>query len=329
MAERALYVTGKREVERRPIELDALGPEEVGVETRVSGISPGTELLVYRDQVPEGFAVDETIDDLEGEFQYPLSYGYAAVGDVRKVGDQVDDCWLGRTVFSFTPHQTAFRSRPDSLFVLPEGLPVSAGVFVPTVETAANLVLDGNPRLDERVVVFGAGVVGLNTIRLLGAFPLEELVVVEPLPRRRELAREFGADVVCDPSEVDGIEEMDLAFEITGTPSVLDDAIGAVGYDGRIVVASWYGTKRAAPNLGGRFHRDRIEIVSSQVSTISPELRGRWDRNRRFETVRRWLERIDHERLLTHRIPFDSAEDAYELLEQRPNETLQVVLTYE
>ncbi len=332
MTEEALYFTGQDTVERRPLDLGALAPGEIEIETRVSGISPGTELLVYHGNVPEGFAVDETIDALGGEFQYPLTYGYASVGDVRAIGEGVDDSWLGRTVFSFTPHQTATQCRPESVFPLPPDLPTSAGVLLPQIETATNLVLDGNPKLGERVIVFGAGVVGLNTIRMLGSFPLERLVVVEPRSKPRELARSFGADVVLEPVEAaEELErmDMDLAYEITGNPSVLDDAIDAVGYDGRIVVASWYGTKRAAPDLGGRFHRDRIDIVSSQVSTIRPELRGRWDRERRFETAGRWLERIDHERLITDRVPFHAAGDAYERLAATPEDTLQVVLTYE
>jgi len=122
--------------------------------------------------------------------------------------------------------------------------------------------------------------------------------------------------------------DADLAVELSGEPAVLNDAIDAVGYDGRIVVGSWYGEKRAPIDLGGSFHRDRIELVSSQVSTIDPARRGRWDRDRRFEAAVEWLDQLDCERLISHRVPFAEAADAYELLDDRAESALQVVLTY-
>lgn len=329
MTNSALFFTGPRTVEISAIEPVSPAADEVVVETTASAISAGTELLVYRDQAPENTEIDETLNGFDGDFSYPMQYGYASVGTVVETGSDVDNDWLGRTVFSFTPHQRRVAVTPDELVVVPDNIPPAHATLLPTIETATTLVLDCNPRLDERVVVFGAGVVGLCTTRLLAAFPLADLVVVDPIANRREHAEELGADRTIGPEEVsESVSDYDLAVELSGQPEVLNDAVNSVGYGGRVVVGSWYGSKRAAVDFGGRFHRNRIEIVSSQVSTIAPELRGRWDKTRRFETALRWLERIRPDRLISHRIPFSAANEAYERLDNQPESTLQVVLTY-
>jgi len=328
MADSALYFTAPRTVEPRPVSVDPAATEVV-VETDVSAISAGTELLVYRDEAPDDLPVDETIDAFDDSFEYPLRYGYAAAGRVVDTGSEVSDAWLDRQVFGFHPHQTRFAAAPDDLVVLPDDVSPAHGSLLPTVETATNLVLDSEPRLGESVVVFGAGVVGLCTTRLLSAFPLADLTVVEPIADRRETATAMGADRVVTPETAAAeLGDRDLALELSGQPAVLNDAIDAVGYDGRIVVGSWYGDKRAPIDLGGAFHRDRIELVSSQVSTIDPPRRGRWDRERRFDTAVEWLDRLDYERLISHQVPFAEAADAYELLNERAESALQVVLTY-
>ena len=328
MTETALYFTGPETLDHRPIDVDPAA-DEVVVATEASAISAGSELLVYRDEVPTEMPVDETIEAFDDTFEYPLRYGYAAAGTVVETGSDVADEWLDRSVFGFRPHQTRFAAAPDELVVLPDGVSAAHGCLLPTVETATNLVLDSEPRLGESVVVFGAGVVGLCTTRLLSAFPLDELVVVEPIAARREAATSMGADRTLTPEAAAAeLGDCDLAVELSGEPAVLNDAIDAVGYDGRVVVGSWYGEKRAPIDLGGSFHRDRIELVSSQVSTIDPARRGRWDRKRRFDTAVEWLDRLDCERLISHRIPFEQAADAYELLDEQSEPVLQVVLTY-
>jgi 2-desacetyl-2-hydroxyethyl bacteriochlorophyllide A dehydrogenase len=331
MTDSALYFTAPETVEVRETTVGPPAADELLVDTRTSAISAGTELLVYRDQTPDDFPADETLDALDGDLSYPLRYGYAASGVVREVGDDVDSDWTGQSVFAFAPHQTSFRVSPESVVALPPETTPAAGSLLPSVETATNVVLDAAPRLGERVVVFGAGVIGLCVTRLLAAFPLESLVVVDPIERRRTLAAELGADRTTTPAalaEDAPTDGADLAIELSGQPSTLDDAIRAVGYDARIVVGSWYGTKREPIDLGGRFHRDRIDIVSSQVSTISPELRGRWDRDRRMDAALDRLDWIPATDLITHRIPFEQAAEAYRLLDAEPDTTIQVVLEY-
>ena len=143
------------------------------------------------------------------------------------------------------------------------------------------------------------------------------------------------ADVAVGPEDVaaavdsdDGRSGADLVYELSGQPSALDDAVAATGYDSRVVVGSWYGTRRASLDLGSGFHRDRVSIESSQVSTLSPETRGRWSHARRMRTALERLREHDIGSLVTHRVPFDDAPTAYRLLDERPDEALQVLLTY-
>ncbi len=333
MNARRLTFVGPREVTLREVTLDPLADTDLRVDTHASAISPGTELLIYNDEVPTGMRIDPTIDALDGEFEYPLAYGYAAVGEVTATGDAIDDDWLGRRVFAFEPHADRFQVAADAVVPLPEPVDTRAATLLPSVETATNLVLDGQPRIGERAVVFGAGPIGLCTIQLLADFPLAELVVVEPLAARRELAATLGADRVVPPADAPTFADAtpsgaDLVYELSGEPATLDAAIEAVGYDGRIVVGSWYGSKRAPVELGGSFHRDRISLVSSQVSTISPALRGRWDTDRRFDVALDQLSALPTDRLLTHELPFTDAAEAYRLLDTNPDETLGVLLTY-
>ena len=162
--------------------------------TRVSAISAGTELLAYRGQLAADLALDETLPALAGgSFRYPFRYGYASVGEVTGVGAGVDAGWLGRRVFSFQPHASAFVAGVDDVFAVPDGPAGSLAALFASQETAVNLVLDGRPLLGERVVVVGQGVVGLLTTALLARFPLQALAAVESDPARAALARQLGA----------------------------------------------------------------------------------------------------------------------------------------
>jgi 2-desacetyl-2-hydroxyethyl bacteriochlorophyllide A dehydrogenase len=335
MNRRSLYFTGPSAAAIRSTSVE-MADNEVLVETRVSGISAGTELLIYRGDAPTDLPADETLEALDGDLSFPVRYGYAAVGDVIEAGSEVDEEWIGRTVFGFTPHESRFSLPPERLLAVPDAVDPEAMAVFPSVETATSLALDGRPRVGEEVVVFGAGVVGLCTIGVLSSFPLRRLVAVEPIEGRRERAREMGADVAVSPGDLDGVldagtdrDGADLVYELSGRPATLDDAVAAAGYDGRVVVGSWYGDKPATLDLGSQFHRDRIAIESSQVSTLAPETRGRWSKQRRGETAVERLREFDASDLVTHRVPFADAPDAYRLLDRQSDDVLQVLLTYE
>lgn len=340
MSARALYFTAPYELEIREVEVPDPDPNEVKIDAELSAISSGTELLVYRGDIPRTVPTDRTIQSLQGTFEFPLQYGYAVVGRVTEAGAGLTDDWLGARVFAFHPHASEFVAPVDDVVRLPEDCPAGTAAVLANLEAATNFLLDGHPLVGERVLVFGQGVVGLLTTALLGRFPLASLVAVEPHERRRELSRAFGADRCLDPAG-DEVAELgalagndgaptgaDLTYELSGDPAALSTAIDATGFGGRVVVGSWYGSRPVELDLGGHFHRSRIRLVSSQVSSIDPSLRGRWSRERRLRTAQSWLDAIDVDALVTHRLPIEDAAEAYALLDERPADAVQVLLTY-
>jgi 2-desacetyl-2-hydroxyethyl bacteriochlorophyllide A dehydrogenase len=318
------------------------GPQQVLVRTIVSAISPGTELLVYRGLWPEGVAVDASIPALSGGFHYPVKYGYSAVGRVIDLGHDVDRGWLGRTVFAFNPHESHFLATPDNVVPVPDDLAPETAAFLPNMETAITFLLDGRPLIGENAAVVGQGVVGLLTTALLARFPLRCLATFDGIAARREASRALGAHIALDPTAADatgsladafqqagGDGRADLTYELSGNPAALDLAIEITGFSGRIVVGSWYGAKRSEVNLGGSFHRSRMRIVSSQVSTLSPELTGRWTSTRRLDATLQMLRQIEVANLVTHRFPISQVAQAYDMLHSSPEQAIQVLLTYE
>lgn len=335
MKRRSVYFTGPglAALVEEPMPVPAQG--EALVETLVSAISPGTEMLFYRGQLPAGVAVDTSIAALSGGLAYPLKYGYACVGRVVGLGADTDDEWMGRLVFAFQPHESHFCAPVTALLPLPAGMEAERAALLPNAETAVNLTMDGAPLVGERAIVFGLGIVGLLTTALLAQFPLTALYAVDPIGFRRAVAASLGATQTFDPADMQPLAAAlaesngpDLIFELSGQPAALDQAVQVAGYGARIVVGSWYGNKRASLDLGERFHRNRIQIVSSQVSTLAPNLTGRWTKARRIESAWRFLAKLPVERLITHRFPVGKAADAYRLIDQQPGQTVQVVLYY-
>ena len=337
MKRQTIYFTAPRQVELREETLPALGADEVLVETTCSAISAGTEMLVYQGRFPRDVKTDPVISSLRGGFEYPLAYGYATVGRVMDVGKSVNRELVNRSVFAFQPHTSHFITTPDSLFPIPESLSLENACFLPNMETAVNLVQDGAPILGERVMVFGQGIVGLLTASLLKEFPLDALVTADCFPLRRESSLAQKVTASLDPDAIDfhaslsgyAQDGFDLVYELSGNPSALNDAIASTRFSGRIVIGSWYGEKRAPIDLGGAFHRSRIKLISSQVSTIAPELSARWDKSRRFSVAWEALRRIQPERWITHRFLLSQAAEAYRLLDESPQETIQVIFQHQ
>lgn len=333
MTARSIHFTGPREVtvDEYPVPDPSAG--ELRFESIVSAISPGTELLVYRGEVPNGLPADATIDALDGSLEYPVQYGYATVGRVTAVGEGVSADWSDELVFAFHPHASHGIAAPEGVRRVPEACPPERAAFLANVEAATSFVMDGRPRIGEEIAVFGQGVLGLLTTALLAEFPLSVLVTVEPHGSRRELSEQLGADESLPPdgpiAPAFGTDDgADLTFELSGNPEALDAAVDATGYAGRVVVGSWYGNRRTDLHLGGRFHRSHIRIRSSQVSSVDPDHAGRWTKDRRFELAWQLLRTLEPRRLVTHRLPIERAPEAYRLLDQSPDETVQVLLTY-
>ena len=332
---RALWFTAPRTAEFRPERVPSPKPGEVRVRAIASAISHGTEMLVYRGEVPTDLPLD--LPTFAGDFSFPIKHGYATVGRVLDTGADVDSLSPDDLVFVHHPHQDTFTVPAELPVRLPEGIDPATGLFFANLETALNVVHDTPLRLGETALVFGQGVVGLLVTQLLKLAGADRVLAVEPLRKRRELALEVGADQAFELVE-DLHERLleatagrgaDVAVEVSSSGAALQAAVDAVATEGTVVVASWYGTKPVVLSLGGHFHRGRVRLRSSQVGQINPELRPRWDRARRTQAVLGLLPRLHLEELVSHRLPFEEAPGAYRLVDERPGEAVQVVLTYD
>jgi 2-desacetyl-2-hydroxyethyl bacteriochlorophyllide A dehydrogenase len=311
------------------------GPDQVRIRAIASALSQGTEMLVYRGEVPADLPLD--LPTLAGSFAFPVKYGYASVGRVLDTGTSVTGVRAGDAVFTLHPHQSVYNA-PASLVVrLPDELDPLLGVFSANVETAVNVLLDTPLHLGETAAVFGLGTVGLLIAQLLRRAGAGLVIGVDPLERRRILGRSAGLDHALAPDEglpgrlrdLTAGRGADVVIEVSGAPAALQTAIEAVAIEGTVVAVSWYGTKPVPLLLGGHFHRGRVRLRSSQVGRINPVLSARWDRDRRTALVLDLLARLNLAELISHRFPLTQAAAAYRLVDEQPGETVQVVLTYE
>ena len=337
MAATSVWFTAPKTVELRPATAPPPGRGQVRIESVLSGISHGTEMVVYRGECPSGLSLDSALPTLPGEFTFPMSYAYASVGRIRDAGSEVPDLVEGDLVFAFNPHQTCYTIPIDAVIKLPEEMDPRIGVFVANLETAVNALLDAAPRLGDRIVVIGQGVVGLLITQLALRAGASLVVTSDLHEKRRQLSQTAGADLVLNPA-TDSLPERvsaltqgtgaDVVIEASGQPQALNEAIEAAGVEGRVVVVSWYGTKRAELALGADFHRKRLTLKSSQVSSLDPSLSARWSIVRRRELAVRYLSELSFDDLISHVLPFDRAAEAYRLIDERPDEIVQVVLEY-
>jgi len=273
---RAYWATAPYAGELRSHLLPPVGDGEVLVQTLYSAISRGTEALVCAGRVPASEYRRMRCPRQEGEFPFPVKYGYAAVGRVV----QGPDALVGRPVFVHHPHQTRFVVGEGEVFPLPEAVPPERGVLAAAMETALNGVWDARPAVGERVLVIGAGLVGLLAAWLIARIPGIELALVDVDGERARVAEALGIPFRL-PEEVEG--EADLLLHASGAPEALARALGWAGFEARIVELSWYGDALVPLPLGAAFHSRRLRLISSQVGHIAAPQRPRWDKRRRME----------------------------------------------
>lgn len=325
---RSLWFTGPRTVELRSGELAPLEPNQVLVSTLYSGISGGTEMLAYRGQLDAEMPLDDTIGALGGTFRYPFRYGYSCVGTVVESRSAIG---AGATVFAFHPHQDVFVA--DAADVVPvgghDGVDPRVATLFPLVETALQITLDSGPVAFERVAVFGLGTVGILTALLLqraGAHVLG----VDPADGRRDVAGQLGLDA-CAPSDVGdtlGDRRLALAIEASGSPAALTGTLPCMDHEGTVLVASWYGTTPVELPLGADFHRRRLTLRSTQVSSIPAAQSARWDIARRRDIARRLLGELPLAVLATHTFDFERADDAFAAIDSAADGLIHAALGY-
>jgi len=327
---RALRFVAPRRVEIQRVEVSPPAPGEILVRTRWSGISGGTELLAYRGELDPDLELDETISSLGGTFRYPFGYGYSCVGEVERSG--VDGIVEGATVFAFHSHQDRF-TVPAADVVAIDGVDGRIATLFPLVETALQVSLDAGPHMDEPVVVLGLGPVGMLAAALLqrsGA----DVLGADPREDRRGTAAALGIRAV-DASEIRAAVEattsgagVPLVVDASGSPSALPAALELLAHEGEALVCSWYGTKEVRLPLGGAFHRRRLQIRSTQVSTIPSRLAGWWDLPRRRRAATRLMTELPLKLLATHEVPFERAPSAFAALDRGDDGVMHVALRF-
>lgn len=325
---RTVQFVAPHQVELVDVAVPEPRPGDVIVRAEFSGISGGTEMLAYRGELDSSVRRDETLGALTGSFEYPFTYGYSAVGTVVASRGDVGE---GERVFAFHPHQSRFSVSATDVVRIGEYDPRAATLF-PLVETALQISLDTGIRYREFAAVLGLGPVGILTAILLtrsGA----SVLASDPKPWRREAAQACGLETVRPDGLCDAISAAtrkrgaDVIVEATGNPDALGESLGLLSTEGVAIVASWYGAKPVTLPLGAEFHRRRLEIRSSQVSTIGGRA-VRWDRRRRLETTRALLQELPLSRLSSHTFPFERAPEAYAALDRGDDGIVHVALSY-
>jgi NADPH:quinone reductase-like Zn-dependent oxidoreductase len=253
--------------EIRPATLPDLGAGDVRVRTLRSGVSRGTETLVFRGGVPASQYAAMRAPFQEGDFPGPLKYGYLNVGTVEHGPPDL----RGRTVFCLYPHQTAYVVPATSVAVVPEGVPPARAVLAGTVETAVNALWDAAPLIGDRITVVGAGMVGCCVARLLARFPGVRVCLVDVDPARAQVAASLGVDFALPGAAADG---RDLVVHTSATSAGLQRSLDLLAPEGTVLDLSWYGDAEVTLSLGGAYHSGRLAIRSSQVGMVSPARRG-------------------------------------------------------
>ena len=275
----ALWYIAPGQAELRPAPLAALQPGEARLAMLWSGISRGTERLVFSGRIPASEHDRMRAPMQGGDFPFPVKYGYCAVARVEEGPSD----WLGETVFCLHPHQSRFNAPIERLTILPEALPPRRATLAANMETALNALWDSGAGPGDRIVVVGAGLVGLLVAYLAARMPGADVTIVDIDEDRAALAKSFGAEFVT-PNDFHAARhaDADVVFHASASPAGLALALSAGGLEARIVELSWYGEGATATPLGGAFHSRRLHIVSSQVGQIAPSRRPRWNYARRL-----------------------------------------------
>ncbi|WP_128375706.1 zinc-dependent alcohol dehydrogenase [Streptomyces cavernae] len=265
---RAFWLRSPGQGEIREVELPRRADDEVLVRSLCSGVSRGTETLVFRGGVPENQYAAMRAPFQEGEFPGPVKYGYLNVGVVEEGPSSL----VGRTVFSLYPHQSRFVVPADAVTVVPDDVPAGRAILAGTVETAVNALWDASPLIGDRIAVIGAGMVGSSVAALLARFPGVRVQLVDALPARAEIAAALGVDFAL-PEEAAG--DCDLVVHASATEAGLTRALELLAPEGTVIELSWYGDRKVSLPLGEVFHSRRLTVRSSQVGTVSPARPGR------------------------------------------------------
>jgi 2-desacetyl-2-hydroxyethyl bacteriochlorophyllide A dehydrogenase len=321
-------------------------PGEVLIRTLYSGISAGTELTAYRGSNP--YLNKRWNDDsrlfVEGDtsISYPVDgWGYEEVGEVVSLGSPAEGVSVGDVVWGTWGHRSHTVKKADwaAQRILDASVDPRVGIFSQIGGIALNLVLDADLHIGETVAVFGLGVPGqlaAQLARLNGG----RVIAVDGLAARRQLALDLGADCVLDPADGGVAERIrdltegrgaDVCLEVSGSYHALHEAVRSVAYSSRVCVAGFMQGEGAGLRLGEEFHHNRVSLIGSQISGVAPALQHRWNYDRLARTAIQLAsdKRLNVTDLITHTVPIAQAAEAFQMLDERPQDALQVVLSFD
>jgi 2-desacetyl-2-hydroxyethyl bacteriochlorophyllide A dehydrogenase len=305
----------RREILRPP------GPDEVLVEASFSGISRGTERLVYQGRVPASQRQAMRAPFQAGDFTFPVKYGYSSVGVVVEGSEAL----RGRRVFCLHPHQDRYVVPAAAVLPLPTAVPEPRAVLAANMETALNGWWDVPPRIGDRIAVVGAGVVGALAAALAARVPASRVELIDVNPHRAEIAQALGV-AFRTPAEASG--EADLVVHASGTPDGLATALGLAGFEATVLELSWYGDQPVPAPLGEAFHSRRLLLRSSQVGAVAPARRARRDHRQRLLLALELLADPRFDALLAPPAPFRALPQAMHALMAGPTAVLCQPVAY-
>ncbi|MEV7551355.1 zinc-binding alcohol dehydrogenase [Amycolatopsis sp. NPDC089917] len=265
--ERAFWFSGSGDGELRPVTLPPVGDGEVLVRTLCSGVSRGTETLVFRGEVPASQRTAMRAPFQEGDFPGPVKYGYLNVGVVEQGPEHL----VGQVVFCLYPHQTRYVVPASAVTPVPHGVPPERAILAGTIETAVNAVWDAAPKLGDRIAVVGAGMVGGSVAKLLSGFPATRVQLIDVDPGRAKVAEALGVDF---STPEDALGDCDLVVHASASEAGLARSLELLAPEGEVIELSWYGDRRISVPLGENFHSRRLAIRCSQVGMVSPARRS-------------------------------------------------------
>lgn len=286
----------------RPVNLGPASADDACIEALFSGVSRGTEALVFRGGVPLSQVAAMRCPFQEGEFPAPVKYGYSLVGRVIDGPPEL----RGRTAFVLHPHQTCLVVPAAAAVPVPDDVPAERAILAANMETALNIVWDAGIQPGDRVCVIGAGVVGLLTAWLVRQFPAVPVLVHDVDPAKAAAANDLGLAFACDPA---GFGPFDIVIHASGNPAGLRTALELAEFEGVIVEASWFGDREVALPLGEAFHSRRLTLRSSQVGAVAASRRGRTSHRARLELALRLLTDDRLDRVISGESDFESLPD--------------------
>ena len=317
----AFWVTGAGQGELRPEPLSDPHSGDCLVRALYSGISRGTESLVWRGEVPTSEYATMRAPFQAGDFPWPVKYGYCSVGLVEAGPAPLP----GRVVFCLYPHQTRYRVPATAVHPLPAAVPPGRAVLAALLETAVNGLWDAAPRIGDRIAVIGGGTLGCLCAWLAGRLPGCAVTLIDTNPGRAEIAAALGLAFAAPGTQG---ADADLVIHASGSPAGLIEALRIAGFESTVLELSWYGTRTVTLPLGQGFHQRRLSLRSSQVGSIAAAQRARWDHRRRLALALSLLDDPVLERLITGEDPFTDLPAVQARLALGPGDTLMHRIRY-